>query len=233
MAVRVAVAPWHEETARMMETAQTIELVASPRQVTGKAVNRLRRAGIIPANVFGHGRQSLAVQVEAKEFERVFRRAGLNRVFSLVLDGAPRSVLIRGVARERISRAISHVDFQEVSLDEPIKATVPIVLTGEPSTPRKDVVVMRLLDHITVEGLPTKLPGAVHADVARLSEPDEALHVRDLDVPEGVRVLDSGDEPVAKLAVVAGEVEEVTPAPEPAEAPVAAPEGERPAEKSE
>lgn len=214
-----------------MAKQEMTELAAEPREVTGKATRHLRRQGLLPANVYGHGKQSLSVQMNAKDFERVLNKVGMNALVSLVVDGGSRPVLVRGVARDRITGVPTHVDLQEVALDEPIKATVPIVLTGESPAAKGGALVIRLLDHVTVEGLPADLPSAIHADVSSLEEVNATLHLSDIGLPEGIILLVAPDEVVAKVApAVVGVEEEVAEAEEAEEAETPAKEGEAPEE---
>ena len=188
-----------------------IELRAEPRTLTGKRARYLRRQGLVPGNIYGHGKPSTAVQVEAKALQSVLARAGINSLVTLLIDGATRSAMLREIKRSPRTGLPLHVDLQEVALDEPIRARLPIVLTGESPAVRAGYVLVRPLDHVNVEGLPARLPHALHIDVSGLTNHDAALRVRDLEVPDGVRVLEDPDEMIVTLAV--GAVEEVAPTP--------------------
>lgn len=198
---------------------KTVELHAQPRTLQGKKTRHLRREGLVPGHVYGHGKSSLSVQIEARLLKQVLATAGINSLVTLVIDGNARPAVLRGVAREPLTGAYQHVDLQEVSLDEPIKATVPVVLEGESPAAKGGLIVVRSVDHVTVEALPADLPSNIHVDVSGLTSPEQAIHVRDLHLPPGVRALDDPELVVAKLAETRAVVEEVAPAEEELEAP--------------
>lgn len=190
-------------------TQAQLRLAASPRSLLGKKVRHLRREGLVPGNISGGGGPSTPIQIDARDLEALMSRVGTNALVTLTLDGAERSVLIRGVARDARRGDPIHVDLQEVSLDQPIKAIVPVVLVGEAPAAKGDNILLRLVDHLTVEALPATLPPSIAVDVSVLEDADQTLHVRDLVLPEGVRVLDDPDEPVVKVSVSAAAREEV------------------------
>ncbi|HEY7417456.1 MAG TPA: hypothetical protein VH593_19890, partial [Ktedonobacteraceae bacterium] len=111
--------------------AKTVELQVAPRTLLGKATKRLRRADIIPANIYGHKKASVAVQIEAVPFDRV-RREHARSVLSLRLpDGAAETALIRSIQRDPRTTFILHVDFERVSLSERVTLKVPLHFVGE------------------------------------------------------------------------------------------------------
>jgi large subunit ribosomal protein L25 len=176
-----------------------LELQARPRTVTGKRTRHLRRQGLVPGHVFGHGK-SVDVEIDSKALDDVLRHAGLNTLITLRLDDEARSVMLRSVERNGLRRAILNVDLQEVALDELIKVQVPIVLTGESPAAKAGAVLLRLLDHLTLEVLPANVPHSLHVDVTNLEQIDQTIHVKDLALPHGVRVLDDADSAVVKVA---------------------------------
>src|SRR5260221_69043 len=113
--------------------AQQVELQISPREVTGKATKRLRKAGIIPANIFGHKQESQTVQVEALAFEALRRTHRTKGVLSLRLPGRGnvQTALIRHIQRDPRTGKILHIDFFRVSLTERITVKVPLHVVGE------------------------------------------------------------------------------------------------------
>ena len=175
---------------------------ARKRDVMGKAVKRLRRQGLIPGNIYGHGRASVPIQLDAHEFELFLHRHAATTLLRLSLDGggAPETALVRHVQHESRTGAIQHVDFLHVELSEPIRARVPLRLEGEsPAVRAGDGVLLHLMDAIEVEALPTNLPSALTLDVSGLAEVKAALHVRDITLPRGVKLLTDPDELVVKI----------------------------------
>ncbi|HEV7125888.1 MAG TPA: 50S ribosomal protein L25 [Ktedonobacterales bacterium] len=204
--------------------ADTITVAATPRQVEGKKVKQLRRAGVIPANLFGRGRDSRAIQVAATEIKRILAKHAGSKILRLAVGGTEDTVLIRHIQREPKTGAIQHIDFMHVDMKERMHAKVPVSLVGEaPGVKLYNGVLLLVLDSVDVECLPGNLPEVVEADVSGLAELDSALHVRDLTVPDGVEILSEGDEIVAKVERTRAAVEEA-----PAATPAAA--AEAPAE---
>jgi len=189
-----------------------VELNVSPRPVLGKKVKRLRREGIIPANVYGRALDSVAIQVARDDLVRVIRTAGRNEIIYLRLDGEePRPTFVRQIQRNPVTDAILHVDFYQISLVERVRIEVPLALVGTaPAEQTHGGTLLHSLDSITVEGLPTDIPSAIEVEVSGLEEIDAAIHVGELSVPDQVTVLSDPELVVAKIAPphVEKEVEE-------------------------
>lgn len=211
-----------------MVTTQ-VELEVAPRQVQGKKVRHLRRQGVTPANIYGHGLASLAVQVPTAVLLQLLRRIDRSTIISLRVAGedGPRPAFVHHRQRHPISDEILHVDFYQVSLAERIRLEVPIVVVGQaPAVDAYSGVLMQGLNTVLVEALPTEMPAHIEVDVSGLGEIDDALHLRDLRLPAGVVVHGDPETMVVKVAAPAVEreaaaEEAVAPA---AEAPAAAEE---------
>jgi large subunit ribosomal protein L25 len=189
-----------------------VELNVNPRPVLGKKVKRLRREGIIPANVYGRALDSVAIQVARDDLVRVIRTAGRNEIIYLRLDGEePRPTFVRLIQRNPVTDAILHVDFYQISLAEKVRIEVPVALVGTaPAEQTYGGTLLHSLDSITVEGLPTDIPSVIEVEVSGLEEIDAAIHVEELNVPDQVTVLTDPEVVVAKIAPphVEKEVEE-------------------------
>lgn len=179
-----------------------VELKVTPRDVLGKKVSRLRREGVIPANVYGHGLDSVAIQVPKDELVHIMRTAGRNEIVYLRLDGEePRPTFLRQVQRNPVTDAILHADFYQISLKEKVRMEVPVSLVGTaPAEQTHGGTLLHSLDRISVEGLPTDIPSVIEVDVSGLEEIDAAIHVGELNVPEGITVLTDAEQVVAKIA---------------------------------
>lgn len=189
------------------------ELNVARREVLGKKVRRLRRQGLTPANIFGRALDSLAVQVSSDDLRHVLHSAGRNEIVYLRLDsGEPRPTFVRDIQRHPLSDVILHVDFLQISLKDKVKLEVPLHLVGlAPAVDRHGGILVHGLDRVTVEALPAEVPSVIEVDVSGLEEIDQALHVSDLPVPEGVTILTDPEQVVAKVsppAVVREEEEE-------------------------
>jgi large subunit ribosomal protein L25 len=178
-----------------------IMLTAKPRTVTGKKVKALRAAGEVPAVVYGHGNESVAVSIDHKSLEKTFAHAGGNKIIELkVGDNKTENVLFHDVQQDSRTGAIIHADLYRVKMDEKIKTEVPLRFVGESTAVYQDEgTLVRPLDAIEIEALPGNLPEAIEVDISILDDFEKSIHVSDLKVPAGVEVLSEPEELVAKV----------------------------------
>ena len=180
-----------------------IELEVTNREIIGKKVKHLRRQGITPMNLFGHGVQSLALQCETDKVERVLARAGRTGLINLKLDEEkePRTVMIREFDRDWRKGQLVHVDFYQVKMAEEIKLEVPVVLVGEaPALKSKDNMLEHELDTLTIECFPAKIPAGIEVDISSLTEPEQAIRVKDIDIDKDIAVLNDPELVVVKIS---------------------------------
>ncbi len=177
------------------------ELQAHRRQITGKAVARLRRAGQLPAVLYGHGHASESLQLDAREFDVLRRRGVRNTLLDLKVDGErAQPVMVYGLQEHPVTRRPLHVDFFLVKMTEEMTADVPVAMVGESIAVEKlGGTLLHLLDTIKVRALPADVPSALELDVSPLESFEAMLHVGDLRVPERVTVITDGDEPLARV----------------------------------
>lgn len=196
-------------------------LSADPRETLGKKVARLRREGVLPAVVYGHGHDSEPIQIDAKGFAELRRHAGRNALVDLKVGGGQaRPVLLHAVQEHPVTRRALHADFLIVRMTEEMTVDVPVAMIGESVAIEKmGGTLLHLRDTVQVRALPADLPSSLELDISSLSTFDATLHVSDLQVPEKVVILTDGGEPLAR--VQAPRVEE-----EPVAAEAAAEEAE-------
>lgn len=165
---------------------------ADPRTVLGKKVKQLRRAGRLPANVYGRGIASTAIDIEAREFNRNVKATGLRSMFELAIAGEPKSryVIIRGLTRQGGTGDPIHIDFFQVDPNRPIHANVPLHITGE-SPAVKDLAgtLIQSLDIVAVRCLPLAIPDSLPVDASLLKSFDVSVTVAQVEAPEGVEIL--------------------------------------------
>lgn len=203
--------------------AKQTELAVSPREITGKATKKLRRAGIIPANIFGRGEASQAIQLENLAFEGLRRGHHATGVIALKMEGTKKAqtALIRHVQREPRSGRILHIDFFRVSLRDRITAKIPLNLTGTaPGVKVEGGVLLHLTDTLEVECTAGEIAEALEVDISTLEHIDDILHAKDVPLPPNYTLITDAEEPVAKVTPPRVEKAE-----EIAEAPAAAEEG--------
>ncbi len=192
-----------------------VTLSAMNRTVLGKKVRRLRREGVLPANVYGRGVDSTAIQLDGRDFRRAIRQAGIRSMFELAIEGEPqaRHVLVRGLDREGGTGDPIHVDFYQVDLNNPIQTTIAIRLTGvAPAVTDLGGTLLQNLETVAIRCLPLDIPEAIELDVSSLESFELSLNVGDLNVPAGVEVLAASDIGVATVdaprLLIEGEEEE-------------------------
>ncbi len=176
------------------------QLKAEERTVLGKKVKKLRRVGFLPGNVYGKGLNSYALQVKLSDFEAVYKEAGETGLVDLAFDGKTKPVLIKNLQMNHATRTLLHVDFYQVNLKEKVKATVPVVLTGEAKAVTDKVgLVLQTLSDVEVEALPDKLPENVEVSVEQLAEIGDQITVAELKAPEDVAILTDPAQTVVKI----------------------------------
>jgi len=178
-----------------------LELKADARAIVGKKVSSLRQTGFIPAILYGHGKKPASVSVSAKEFDKIFKQAGETTLLSLVLDGKKHNVFIHDREKDPLSGQITHLDFFEVNMDEKIKARVPFVFIGEsPAVKADGGVLVRAMQEIEIEALPKDLPKEIMIDISSLATFEDKIHIKDLKLSGGIRILTNLDETIALVA---------------------------------
>jgi len=183
-----------------MSTARAT-LAAEHREVLGKKVATLRRAGRLPAVVYGHGEPSDSVSVDAHEFEQLRRHTGPNALVDLSVDGnKARPVLVHSVQVHPVNRRTLHVDLFLVRMTEELTVEVPLVAIGEsPAVTLHGGTLLHPSESVRVRALPDHLPQSIEYSVATIGDFDTAIYVRDLVVPSDVTLLTDGDEIIAKV----------------------------------
>lgn len=202
----------------------TLELTAEPRQVFGKHVRRLRRQGIVPANIYGHG-DSRAIQAPARVLELLLTHGGRTGLISIALDGRPETALMKDIQRDPRSGQLLHVEFQAVSMTESVTSTVPIRFIGESIAATKMGGIMtHPRSDVRVTARAADLPEAIEVDLSGIRELHGSIKVADLPEAPTYKVIDPPDEVLAIVLPPKEEVEAVEPtaeAPEAAETPAA------------
>jgi len=191
---------------------EQIQLRAERRNIFGKKTKRLRRAGFIPATLYGPRMEPVSLQVQERDLRRVLDRAGTSHLISLRIDEAdkPRMTLAREIQRDLITHSLLHVDLYEVVMTEKTTAEIPISLLGEaPVVAQKTGLLVRGLDSVQVQCLPGELIESIEVDVSVLRETDEVILVKDLPVDEAIEILTNPEEVVVKVLPVRALVEEV------------------------
>lgn len=173
---------------------ELVTLRVRPRTQTGKtAARRLRRNGVIPAVVYGHGDESQSLAIETQELERLLGRIhAATTVIELdVEDGEAQQVLIREIQRHPFRSDVLHVDFFHIRADEVIRVSIPVHLEGHAKGVEAGGILQQIRHEIEVECLPGEIPDDFSVDVSALDIGD-SIHIADIDTGS-VTVLDDAD----------------------------------------
>lgn len=174
------------------------------RDVLGKAVKKLRRAGQVPAVVHNHGKASFHVVGEYNEVARIYQLAGKHRAIDIKLDGKDLTALIKKVDIDPKKNQLRHVVFNAVKKNQKVEAEVPIrprYDEDNESSPaeRAGLVVLANLEAVEIKAVPSQIPEEVTYDAEKLVEVGDKITVADLSIPDGVEVVTDPDHAVATV----------------------------------
>ena len=185
---------------------EKVVIKATKRDVAGKQVNALRRAGQLPAVIYGKHIEPITISLEAHSASLALARLTSSSIVTIDVDGREYPTLVREKQRDFIKNRLLHVDFLAVSLTEKIRAEVSLRFIGvSPAVKDFNAILVHNLEQFHVECLPTDLPEYIEVDISRLSRPGEGLRVREIAVAGNIRVLEDED---IMVAVAAGETDE-------------------------
>jgi len=198
--------------------AKILDLITEPRTSEGTAaVKRLRKAGSIPAVVYGRKTPVTNVQVDSKTFTKILQNSASDNILvSLKMGSGEQLALVQEVQHDHLKGGILHVDFHAIAMDEEIHAEVPVETTGEAIGLKFGGLVEIIHHTLEVRCLPKDLPESISVDVTAL-QVGKSIHVGEIPYPAGVRPKLAAD--VVVLMCVEPKVEAE---PTPAEAAAAA-----------
>lgn len=189
-----------------------VTLEVSRREGTGKEIaKKLRADGKVPAVVYGGHKEPVAITVDRKAVSELVQKSehGIRSVFLLKMAGSDqqRHAMIKEITINPISRKMQHIDFVRVVMDEMIKVTVPIHPHGTAIGVKEGGLLDFQVRELHVECMPTAIPDSIEVDVSELGAHDY-LRVKDLQLPEGVKVLDDPERVVVGVTIARAEVVE-------------------------
>ena len=191
---------------------EDLTLPATDRNILGKKTRFLRRQGITPVHLFGHGLESQALQCDTPKLQRIIAQRGMTRLISLEIEGdkQPRPVFIREIQRDEIGGQLLHVDFYQVKKTEKIKVDIPIVLDGvAPAMKEKGRILTHGVTSLSIECLPGAVPPQIEVDLSHLEGVEQAIYVRDITLNPDITVTTAPNQLVVKVSEARVVVEEV------------------------
>jgi large subunit ribosomal protein L25 len=180
---------------------EKLQLKASVRDVKKENPQKMRKVGLLPAVMYGHNLPTVALSINAREFDKLLRKAGESTLVELITDdGKTHPVLIHEFQRHYLTSAPTHVDFYQVSLTEKLKAKVALEFTGESKAVKQlGGVLVKILNEVEVECLPVDLPHNIPVSLDVLQALQDTIHIKDLIAPAKVKIITPGDEMIVKV----------------------------------
>ncbi|MCR5662121.1 MAG: 50S ribosomal protein L25 [bacterium] len=178
-------------------------LEANIRKETGKGAARsLRREGRIPAVLYGrHLEQPIILDVESKAVENILSKHGKTSIINLKFnDNTNQLAMLLEYQRDVFGTCLLHVDFKQIRMDEPVRASVPLILTGNSIGVKLGGVLEHHVREVEIEALPSAIPEHIEVDVTNL-DMGHHLCIADVVCPEGVTILAHAQEPVVSVAI--------------------------------
>ncbi|MEV4847122.1 50S ribosomal protein L25/general stress protein Ctc [Micromonospora matsumotoense] len=174
-----------------------VKISAEPRTEFGKGgARRTRRAGKVPAVLYGHGEKPKHIALPAREFAAAIRKGGANQLFAIeVSDGTQVLALPKAIQRDPIRDSFEHVDLLLVRRGEKVTVEVPVQLTGEAA---RDTLIVHDHDTLSVTADATKVPDHLEASIEGL-EAGSQVTAADVELPSGVELAADADQTVASV----------------------------------
>lgn len=184
-------------------------LEAKLRELRGKHTKQLRQKGLLPAVLYGKGKDTLSLQVSARDFKRVFHQAGESTLINLKIAGqGDKKVLVHDVAKHFMKDVPIHVDFYEVDLARKIRTKVPIHFKGTaPAVKELGGVLVKNLNELEVEALPQDLPPFLEVDIENLKSFNELMRISDLKISEKIKLMGHPEDVIVKVQAPRSEEE--------------------------
>ncbi|MBZ9571897.1 50S ribosomal protein L25 [Patescibacteria group bacterium] len=180
-----------------------LTLSAKIRKDLGKKVKSLRKKGILPAVLYGPETKTLSLEIDLKEFEKIYKEAGESSLISLEIKGKKEKapVLIYEVEKHPLTEKPIHVDFYQPRLKEEVEVTVPLIFEGE-SKAVKDLggTLVKNISEVEVKALPQNLPKEIIVNIEKLKTFEDNIKISDLKIPEKVKILKGLEEIVALVS---------------------------------
>jgi len=180
-----------------------ISLSAKVRKNLGKKVKILRKKDVLPVVLYGPKIKNLNLEIDAKEFEKVYKEAGESSLVSLDIEGQKQKflVLIHDIQFDPLTGKPIHIDFYQPSLEEETEVTVPIIFEGEaPAVKELGGTLVKNIGDVEVKALPQNLPHEIKLNIDSLKTFEDNIKISDLKIPPGVKILKDSEEIVVSVS---------------------------------
>lgn len=192
------------------------------------AMNRLRDEGMVPAVLYGQGEEAVALQLVAKDFDKMLSTNGINVLVQLKMEGESakdETVMVKSLQRHPLTSKVLHIDFLKISMDKPLETVIPVKVIGTAPGTKEGGMLQLIHRELHIKSLPSVIPSTLDIDVSELHIGD-SLAVKDIKVVEGIEICTDAKEAV--VHIVAPRVEKATATTDEEAAPIAAAEAKQP-----
>jgi len=163
------------------ETKEKYVLKATPRTIIGKQTRSLRKAGIVPANIFGKEFTSQTISLQLKDFIDTFKSAGETNVVYIDIDGEEIPTLFSEIQIHPTNQSILHVDLKKIDLKQKVETQVPFSIIGiSEAVEKKHGILLTQMTEVTIEALPSDIPNDIEVDISNMNEIGDVIHISDL-----------------------------------------------------
>ncbi len=177
-----------------------ITLKAKIREEFGKKTQKLRIKGIIPAVLYGPKTKNQSIEIDLKEFKKVFKESGESSLISLQINQTKRLVLIHEIKKDPLTEGPTHIDFYQPILTEEVEATVPLIFEGEPLAVKElGGTLVKAIQELTIKALPQNLPHEIKVNVENLRTFEDEILIKDLELPKDIKIKKEANEVVALI----------------------------------
>ena len=182
-----------------------LNLKLKTRKIIGKKVKELRNNEIIPAIIYGHGIDSINVQMPYLDFIKIYKQAGQSSLLDLEVDSGGKQIkkmkaLVYDIQYNPVTSKISHVDFYKTKAGEKLKTEIELKFIGEaPAIKNLGGILAVVLDKIEVECLPEDLIHEIEVDMTGLSTFEDVIRIKDLSIPEKLKTLQDEESMVVQI----------------------------------
>lgn len=184
------------------------KLTAMAREA-GKNLTSIRAEGLVPAVVYGPGRETVSVSVPAREFTKVLKEAGESSAVELTLPTGTITVLIHEVVNDPLKGTPQHIDFMAIDVTKPIEVSIPLEFVGvSPAVKGSLGTLVKVMHELHVRGLSKDLPHTIEVDISSLDAVETQITIGDIKLPSGVTALGNASDAVVLIAAVKEETEE-------------------------
>ena len=183
-------------------TTNSVQIELEPRELMGRKVGRLRRAGIVPVHLYGPGMEPRALQCQASRLIQVLATAGGATPIHITINGESGNHLAfaREIQWDPRRDDLLHVDLLAADVSRPVTAQVPINLIGESGGARNvSGTIMQQLRAVDIQALPLEMPALIEVDITVMEEADDVIRVSDLDIPGNATLLSDPEELVVRI----------------------------------